>query len=101
MSESGQPIPQGVVAILTGPDGHVYAVGTDFSTSFSSGYTIKEAQEYRAKRMMADLFIVNSCSGWIAKAMRNGDADAIIANLCQCHGFRRTIKYIGCQEDEE
>jgi hypothetical protein len=70
---SDQPEPQGVI-ILTGPYGHVYAVETDFNTSYSSGYTIKEAQEYRAKRMMVDLFIVNSCSGWIAKAMRNGDA---------------------------
>jgi hypothetical protein len=98
---SDRPDPQGVIAILTGPDGHVYAVGTDFNTSYSSGYTIKEAQECRAKRMMADLFVVNSCSGFVAKAMRDGDVDAIVATICQRDGFRRTVKYIGYPEDEQ
>jgi len=95
---SDQPEPQGVIAILTGPDGHVYAVGTDFSTSYPSGYSIKEAQERRAKRMMADLFIEKYCLTLIAKAMSNNTADQIIANLCQRDGFRRTVKYIGYPE---
>jgi hypothetical protein len=94
-------IPQGVIAILTGPNGHVYAVGTDFSTCFSNRYSIKEAQEYRAKRMMVDLFVLNSCCGFVAKAMRDSDADAIVSTLCQRDGFLRTIKYIGYPEGEQ
>ena len=40
-----EPKPQGVIVIIVEPDGHVAAVGTDFSEGTPTGFTQREAQE--------------------------------------------------------
>lgn len=89
---------KGVVAILTGPDGYVWATVTDFDRSGYGGFSMQEAQEYRAKRALAWEFVRKACSDVIVKAMDEYQCDRIISNVCSQQGFTRTILPIGYEE---
>ncbi len=90
---------KGVVAILTGPDGHVWATATDFHTDGYGGFSLQEAQELRAKTQLAFEFIRSTCSDVVVKAMGPLDCKGIVDNLTHKHGFKRTIIPIGHSED--
>jgi hypothetical protein len=98
---SDQPAPQGVIAILTGPDGYVWATAADFAKFSPSGFSQKAAQEMRAKSTLAHEYIKISCHEMIAKVMLTHDCERIVEALRNQHGYKRTIKYIGYLEDEQ
>ena len=99
MSENKEP--QGVIAILTGPDGYVWATAADFSKGTPSGYSQKEAQESRARSALAREYVRTTCHEMIAKVMRTHDCDQIVDALRNQHGYKCTIKYIGYPEGEQ
>lgn len=89
---------KGVVAILTGPDGHVWATATDFSTGGYGGFTLEEAQEIRAKRELSFEFVRKSCNDWIIKGLDNHDCESIVERLIRKEGFKRTFIAIGHED---
>lgn len=82
---------KGVVAILTGPDGHVWATATEFDRSGYGGFSLQEAQELRVKRALAWEFVRKACSDVIVRALDEYQCDRIINNVCSQQGFTRTI----------
>lgn len=87
--------PKGVVGILTGPDGHVWASVTDFDTSGYGGFSLQEAQEVRVQTLLAFEFIRKTCSDIVVQAMGPLDCKGIVGTLISKHGFKRTIIPIG------
>ncbi len=62
--------PKGVVAIVTGPTGAVCVSASDFlDEGIGAGQSIREAQEYRAKRAAIGEFFHQWCHTDIAKAI--------------------------------
>ena len=93
--------PQGVVAILTGSDGHVWATATDFDQSGSGGFTWQEAQELRAKRQVSTNFLRSTCNSFIANVISDYQRDEIMRKLCHENGFKLTVVRIGYGEESQ
>ena len=96
MEEAKQPEPQGVVAILTGPDGYVWSTAVDFEDYGNGcGFTLKEAQEMNARAALAREVVRKAGNPAIFDAMEQGSCNILIDNLVRKKGFRVTINYIG------
>lgn len=90
--------PQGVVALFIGPDGHVWATGTDFSASRASGFTLAQAQTHRAKDQMRRHFAINTCNRNVADALHLYDIEQIMRRM---EGYRVHVVEIGHKDGEE
>lgn len=86
MASADCKAPQGVVAILTGPDGRQIANAADFDPSTSSGFDSREAQKTRAKRALARAAIKALSSPLLANAIDWYDAERIMEKMdCRIH----------------
>jgi hypothetical protein len=87
--------PKGVVAILTGPDGYVWATVADFDQSAPGGCSLEEGQELRAGKMVAVKFLQEACARVVADAISDYQRDEIVRTLCNDKGFNLTVVPIG------
>lgn len=88
--------PKGVVALFIGPDGYVWATGTDFAEGAWSGFTLVEAQAKRATDQMRRDFVVNTCNRAVADAMGLYDIEQIMRRM---EGYRVHVVEIGHGEE--
>lgn len=95
--------PQGVVAVLIAPDGHVVAHGADFDRSGYGGFTMLQAQTMRAEQMVKREAIRAMCNAAFAKAAceYSGSGPRIIDDMCRAHGYRIEIIRIGYEGDDD
>lgn len=90
--------PQGIVAIMTAPDGDVIATATDFDRSGMGGCKLWEAQMWRARdqvkwkavRAYSSNVLCDALSGYLCSSI----ADALIAK-----GHKITCLAIGYPDD--
>lgn len=87
--------PQGVVGILTGPDGYVWSSVTDFDRSGYGGYTQQEAQELRVKQALSYDFVRKTCSDVVLSVIQPYRCDEIVWALINQKGFKRTLVPVG------
>ena len=88
---------RGVVAVITGPDGHVIAHAADFEDSSTAGFTQTEVQKIRARKVLADKLVDNACAPYIAEALHGYDAEQLMEKLRRHHGFK--VEYIEVGQD--
>jgi hypothetical protein len=82
----------GVVGILSGPDGYVWAEASDFNQSGYGGFKLAEAQELRVRNALRMEFIRRSCGDPIVAAIDQYITDQICRRL---KGFKETLVRIG------
>ncbi len=87
--------PQGVVAILTAPDGHVVAVAHDFEPSHGSDFDRKERQEFRARSLLEIEVVRAFCSPPVARAIEPHHRQSILRDLTRKQGYRVHLHAIG------
>ena len=97
--------PQGVVVIITSPDGYVQAVAGDFSQLDPPGFLPSDqkcVQQTRAENQAWREVIINSCSKLIADAiMGDGMTRRTIADRLLQSGCTFTVKTIGYGDDPQ
>ena len=76
-----QKTPPGVVGIFTDKLGRVIETVSDFSTEGFGGYTLKDAQTYRAKRNLALAVVRAYCSEMILDGIDYSDCMKIVQRL--------------------
>ena len=83
------------------PDGHVAAVGYDFSTSGPGGFTLQQRQEhYAAEKAWRDM-IRSRCDTAIADAIiASGRMEGIRNHLLSLGGWKQVVKQIGYEDEE-
>ena len=87
--------PQGVVAVLIAPDGHVIASVNDFTIGGAAGFEQYDTQKIRAQRQLSLMVLQETCAPYIAKAVDSYQADRIMDSLCHNQGFRVEVIAIG------
>jgi hypothetical protein len=95
MADNTSETPKGVVGILTGPDGHVWASVTDFDRQSYGGYTLKDAQELRVRKQLAYDFMRATCSDIVLSVIDGHTCEEIVRDLINKKGFKRTILPVG------
>lgn len=85
---------KGVLAIFIDPEGNVIASAADFDGTVSAGFTLAEAQEYRAKRALTREVLHAYCSDRIVPRISDHLAVQVVENLIRS-GWKRQIVAIG------
>jgi len=91
----------GVVMLLVGPDGHVWASVSDFSRAGYGGFTLAQAQEIRAGRALAYAYLRAVAHPHIAEAVEPMEAERIVADVCRKHGHKVVTKLIGHDDTKD
>lgn len=94
MPDTPTPTPQGVVAILTAPDGDT-VVAHHFGRSKPGGFTLLEAQKHYAREALARGTIREHCSYAVAEMIDTYRAEQIMGDLVNRKGYRISYHYIG------
>lgn len=90
--------PQGIIAIMTAPDGSVIATATDFNRSGIGGCHLWEAQMWRARDAVKWKAVRAYSSTIMADALSNYLCTSIAEALCQ-KGHKITCRAIGYDDD--
>lgn len=90
--------PQGIIAIMTAPDGDVIATATDFNRSGMGGCKLWEAQMWRARDAVKWKVVRAYCSTALADALSNYLCSSIADALCQ-KGHKITCRAIGYDDE--
>jgi hypothetical protein len=89
-----ETVPQGVVAILIDKKGREIANATDFNDGAPGGFTQKDAQTLRAKRMLALRVVRALVSPILCEVIQDYEAERMLNNLCE-NGHKMVIVPIG------
>lgn len=92
-------VPQGVVAILVGQDGREIANTADFNSGSPGGFSQREAQEMRARRMLALKTMKALASPLLSDAISDYEAERILRKMCE-DGCRVVIVPVGYDDKE-
>lgn len=88
MSDIGKKSdPQGIIAIMTSPDGHVIATCADFNRDGYGGFELWEAQILRASDQVKWAAIRAYCSYVVVKSLSSYITTQIADALCH-HGHK-------------
>lgn len=90
--------PQGVIAILTAPDGDVIATASDFNRSGIGGCKLWEAQMWRARQQVKWAAVKAYCSPTVTNALGGYMLEQIADALCQ-KGHQISYRAIGYSDD--
>jgi hypothetical protein len=90
--------PQGVIAIMTAPDGNVIATAADFNRSGMGGCELWEAQMWRARDAVKWQAVRAYCSTIMIEALSNYTMTKIADELCS-KGHKITLRAIGWGDD--
>ena len=101
MSEAAEAkTPQGVIAVISSPEGYVQGVGSDFNESYPMGFTKRDMQEMRARDQAWRDVVKNLCSNQISDAiLSDSSMMRSIDQSCRRTGWRVTIKNMGYEDD--
>lgn len=92
---------RGVVAIITGSDGYVWATASDFGHSKPAGFTLLEAQRQRADAMAINMFFMNTCSPIVSAALdANYPGSAVFRTVCERAKLKVSYHYVGYADSE-
>lgn len=72
---------QGIVAIYINENGKVVADAADFNRSCPGGYTLREAQEFRAKQNLSFAVIRAYCSDTVVNSLESYECESIVRKL--------------------
>lgn len=75
------PSPDGVVALMIGADGHVWATATDFDRSGYGGFELHQAQRIRARGALRREFVRRVCNTSIARALDDYTVDRMVEDV--------------------
>ena len=84
-----QPKPQGVVVVVTDPDGRVIANAADFDTDRPGGFKLMEAQAFRARNTARREVIRAYCSPMLTDTL-DGYAFQTLWDRLRAKGWRET-----------
>lgn len=90
----GPRTPQGVVAVLLGPDGRDLANASSFCRSGPAGFSAREFQEIQARRALSLAAVSALASPTMANALDSYLAEKIISAMCD-HGCRVVVLPVG------
>lgn len=96
-----QNAPKGVIALLIGKDGHVWASVPDFDRSGYGGFSMAQGQEIRAKRALAHQYLRAIAHPDLAKSVSPYNADRIVQDVCRECGHKVVIVAIGYATEKE
>ncbi|MDB5606693.1 MAG: hypothetical protein JWP25_3593 [Bradyrhizobium sp.] len=96
--EKRQANPQGIIAIMTSPDGDVIATATDFNRSGYGGYKLWEAQAMRAKDQVKWATVRAYCSPVVSDALDSYLMGQVADRLCS-KGHKITLRAVGYPDD--
>ena len=96
-----KPDPQGVIAIVTAPDGSVVATATDFNRSGYGGCELYEAQGLRAEREAKRNAVKAYCSPAVTDALSTHLIEQVFDALRQKGGHRLMCKAVGYGRDAQ
>lgn len=91
--------PQGVIAIMTLPTGHVAATHADFDRSGYGGFKLWEAQRIRCSDAVKRKAVRVYCSEIVTAHLESYTLDRIAEDLIQRGKWRVTYRAIGYPED--
>lgn len=98
--EPTKPDPQGIIAILTSPDGDVIATAADFNRSGMGGCKLWEAQMWRARDQVKWRAVKAYASPAMTDALSSYVVGQIAGELCSKKGGHKiTIRAVGWPED--
>jgi hypothetical protein len=83
--------PDGIVLVFIDDAGRPIATSTDFDRTYPAGFSLAEAQEMRAKRVLAYNVVAAYCSPQLVRALDNYTADKLMAELIRSHGCRIAV----------
>jgi hypothetical protein len=86
---------KGVVMMLIDDQGRVAAHGADFLLQGYGGISLREAQEYRARRFLEIAFINTYGGPVIAKVADTFHVEQMVSKLTREHGWRIQTVAIG------
>ena len=90
----------GVVVIITSPDGHVQAVAGDFNQGAPGGMRIEDMQENRAKDKAWREVFEGHCSGYVGKAIKSDQfAMRQVSASLRTQGWKETTREISVGEN--
>ena len=99
MSEEKKIEPQGVIAIVTLPTGHVAATNADFERQGYGGFKLWEAQKHRAGDAAKRKAVREYCSDIVFQHLETYTIDRIADDLFSRGKWRMTYRAIGYPED--
>jgi len=99
MSDEKKIEPQGVIAIMTLPTGHVAATHADFERQGSGGFKLWEAQKHRAGDAVKRKAVRAYCSEIVTKHLESYTLDRVAEDLMQRGKWRITYRAIGYDDD--
>lgn len=91
--------PQGVIAIMTLPTGHVAATHADFERQGYGGFKLWEAQKHRARDAVKRQAVRAYCSEIVTAHLESYTLDRIAEDLIQRGKWRVTCRAIGYDDD--
>lgn len=91
--------PQGVIAIMTLPTGHVAATHADFERQGYGGFKLWEAQRIRAGDAVKRKAVRVYCSEMVTQHLESYTLDRVAEDLMQRGKWRVTYRSIGYPED--
>lgn len=90
--------PQGIIAIMTAPNGEVIATATDFNRSGMGGCKLWEAQSWRARDAVKWQAVRAYSSTVLTEALSSYLCTQIADALCQ-KGHKITLRAVGYGDD--
>lgn len=99
MSEEKKIEPQGVIAIMTLPTGHVAATHADFERQSYGGFKLWEAQKHRAGDAVKRKAVREYCSDIITQHLETYTMDRIAEDLLHRGKWRVTYRVIGYPDE--
>lgn len=91
--------PQGVIAIMTAPDGDVIATATDFNRSGMGGCTLWEAQKWRTRDAVQWQAVRAYCSDVVFQALDSFTVDRISRCLLDKGKHQISYRTVGYGDD--
>lgn len=98
MSKEAMTEPQGIIAIMTSPDGHVIATAADFNRSGIGGCKLWEAQLWRARDVVRWKAVRAYTSPVMANALDNYLCEQIANAMCS-KGHKISCRAIGYEDE--
>ena len=99
MSDEKTTEPQGVIAIMTLPTGHVAATHADFERQGYGGFKLWEAQKHRAGDAVKRKAVRAYCSEIVTAHLESYTIDQMASNLMQRGKWRITYRAIGYDDE--
>lgn len=89
----------GLVLVFIDERGHAIAHAADFEPQAPGGFSLRDAQRWRARRALAHAVCNAYASPMLVRGMETSDCERVIDRLCRVHGC--TVHEIALGADPE